>query len=102
MKQLAIGVLVSGGLDSCALVAEMSHRAKRVWPIYVSQGLRWENVELYWLKKFLKAARIKQPLTVLAVPMSDIYGSHWSTGKKTVPGVRSLDKAVYLPGRNLA
>jgi 7-cyano-7-deazaguanine synthase len=34
--------------------------------------------------------------------MEDLYGAHWSTGKKSVPGARSPDRAVYLPGRNMA
>src|SRR5438876_9831912 len=34
--------------------------------------------------------------------MADLYGAHWSTGKRAVPGGRSPDQAVYLPGRNMA
>lgn len=117
MKKGSIGVLVSGGLDSAALLAEMAARYKSVQPIYIRQGLAWESVELYWLKKYLlclrfgpgpklkRGARLDQVqisnLRVLSLPMGDVYGEHWSTGHGRVPGGRSRDEAVFLPGRNM-
>jgi 7-cyano-7-deazaguanine synthase len=97
-----ICVLVSGGLDSAVLVGELARR-QRVLPVYVRQGLAWEAVELHWLKRFLKALHNPRvlPLKILSLPMADVYGSHWSLGGKAVPGYRSDDRAVYLPGRNL-
>jgi 7-cyano-7-deazaguanine synthase len=125
MNKSSIVVLVSGGLDSAALVGEMAKR-HRVFPVYVRQGLAWESVELYWLKKFLAALSSSSspvvagrgstmPLVVLDLPMSDLYANHWSVAEKAlpagaarqgatrrrVPGARSPDKAVYLPGRNM-
>ena len=38
-------VLVSGGLDSDVLAAELARRGPVV-PVYVRQGLAWEAVEL--------------------------------------------------------
>jgi 7-cyano-7-deazaguanine synthase len=99
----AIAVLVSGGLDSCVLAGELS-RKRTVYPIYIRQGLVWEDVELYWLRQFLKTLsnpRIK-PLQLFSLPMGDVYGKHWSVGNGKVPGHRSDDREVYLPGRNLA
>src|ERR1051326_321915 len=100
----SVCILVSGGLDSDVLLAEASALHQKVWPLYIRQGLAWENVELYWLKKFLRAIRNPRlkPLQILSVPMGDLYGGHWSTGRGLPPGARSADKAVYLPGRNLA
>ncbi len=96
-------VLVSGGLDSCVLVAELAKEAQVVWPIYIRQGLRWEVTELFWLKKYLKALRLRslQPLKIFHEPMAELYGKHWSTGGKVVPGPRTPDEAVFLPGRNM-
>lgn len=96
-------VLVSGGLDSDVLLWETSRSYSRVYPVYVQQNLAWESTELYWLKRFLKRlpGRTIQPLVVLSNPMNDVYGKHWSTGHGAVPGARSADKTVYLPGRNL-
>ncbi len=110
-------MLASGGLDSDVLLAEAAQRYARVWPVYIRQGLVWENAELFWLKRFLKAMRAPhplppprggrvqgggvQPLSIFALPMSDVYGAHWSTGHKPAPGARTRDKAVYLPGRNM-
>jgi 7-cyano-7-deazaguanine synthase len=103
MKPSSIAVLTSGGLDSAVLLGELARRKSRVYPIYVRQGLAWENAELYWLRRFIRAfghSRI-QALQVMELPMADIYGKHWSTGKGAVPGARSHDRQVYLPGRNL-
>jgi 7-cyano-7-deazaguanine synthase len=104
MGKSSVGVLVSGGLDSDVLLAEMTRRYPVVWPIYIRQKLAWETVELYWLQKFLAAipgTRV-QPLQILSLSMTDVYGDHWSTGRRPVPGATSPDAAVYLPGRNLA
>ena len=103
-KQSSVCVLVSGGLDSAVLLAEAARKYRPVWPLYIRQGLLWEKTEQYWLNRFLWAIRIPgiKPLQVLSAPMADLYGAHWSTGKRPVPGVRTRDQAVYLPGRNMA
>ena len=132
----SICVLVSGGLDSDVLLSELAQTYRKVWPIYIRQGLAWENVELYGLRRYLKSITLTpipsplsmergkkqyknrtlsllkgeggqrpgegvQPLVILSLPMRDLYGRHWSTGTGAVPGRRSRDSAVYLPGRNL-
>jgi 7-cyano-7-deazaguanine synthase len=104
MRKSSVCVLVSGGLDSDALVGLAAQQYERVYPVYVVQGLRWERVEQYWLRRFLKAFDHPRVAAVRAIhlPMRDLYGRHWSTGHGTIPGARTPDRAVYLPGRNLA
>jgi len=41
-----------------------------------------------------------KPLALFKLPLEDLYGRHWSLGHKPVPGARTRDAAVYLPGRN--
>lgn len=101
-----IAVLISGGVDSCILLSELSPKFDRVYPLYVKNGLLWENVELYWLKRFIKA--IQRPssasigkIMILKLPIQDIYDSHWSLTGRNVPGYEANDPSVYLPGRNL-
>src|SRR6185437_3877144 len=103
MSSPSVAVLVSGGLDSDVLFADIAERYGNVLPIYIRQGLAWETVELHWLRRFLNALNNPaiRPLRVLQVPMADVYGAHWSVRGSRVPGKRSPDKAVYLPGRNL-
>ncbi|MBI4432775.1 MAG: 7-cyano-7-deazaguanine synthase [Candidatus Omnitrophica bacterium] len=96
-------VLVSGGVESAVLLSDALHRYDRVTPLYIRNGLRWENAELFHLKKLIRSFRSPgmAPLEILELPMSDVYGKHWSTTGSSVPGFTSPDEAVYLPGRNV-
>ena len=99
----SIAVLVSGGLDSSVLLAELLRHGDAVQPIYVSSGLRWEAVERYWLRRFLRAlpAPRLQRLVELTLPASDVYRTHWSISGKGTPGYDAPLDSNYLPGRNL-
>jgi len=99
----AVCALVSGGLDSSVMLAELARRYHKVYPVFIRYGLVWEMAELQHLKKFLRSAKIPrvQPLMVLDLPVLDLYGAHWSTTGRKVPHARTRDEAVYLPGRNL-
>lgn len=97
-------ILVSGGLDSAILLADMvNHKFPMVWPVFVQCGLYWEKTELEYLRKFINA--IKAPnlaeLIILDVPVGDLYKDHWSLTGINVPDVKSPDEAVFLPGRNV-
>ena len=95
-------VLVSGGLDSAALMRRLLAQGGRVVPLYLRCGLRWEPAELSWLRRFLRAVRSPRldSLVIVDMPLRSLYGSHWSLTGRRVPGRRSADAAVYLPGRN--
>jgi 7-cyano-7-deazaguanine synthase len=96
-------VLTSGGVDSVVLLLWALARFQQVHPVYIRFGLTWEKAELAALKKLLAAVRRPglAPLTVLDSPAADLYGDHWSLSGRKVPGYRSRDESVYLPGRNL-
>jgi 7-cyano-7-deazaguanine synthase len=96
-------VLLSGGLDSAVLLRWALRRHRPVHPFYARCGLRWERAELHSLRRLLRAVRRPglRPLTVADLPVAALYGRHWSLSGKRVPGYRSPDAAVYLPGRNL-
>ncbi len=99
----AVGVLVSGGVESAALLSEALRRYQRVYPIYVRKGLKWEEAELSSLKGLLKAVQTDPlaKLTILDVPVAEIYAHHWSVTQSGTPSFKAPDAAVYLPGRNL-
>jgi len=99
----SLAVLVSGGLDSAILLAETLPYHRAVWPLYVQFGLVWEKAELEHLGKFLDAIRepTLRALTVLDMPVGDLYGKHWSLTGIDVPPAGTPDSAVYLPGRNV-
>lgn len=97
-------VLVSGGLDSAILLAEMVEKQiPKVYPIFIRCGLHWENTELAYLKKFTNAIKSKnlENLVILDVPVGDLYKNHWSLTAKNVPDLNTPDEAVFLPGRNV-
>lgn len=95
-------VLISGGIESAYLLLRGSI-AGTVHPLYIRCGLRWESAELHWLRRLLGAVRSRaiRPLSILDLPVSDLYREHWSLSGRKVPGARTRDDAVYLPGRNL-
>ncbi len=99
----ASAALVSGGLDSGALLALMAGRGP-VHPIYVRAGLPWEQQELAALNAFVAAMVNRgirlEPIVELSVGGETLYGDHWSLSGQ-VPGYDEPDEAVYLPGRNV-
>jgi 7-cyano-7-deazaguanine synthase len=97
-----VGLLVSGGLDSCILLAHLLASGRRVQPFYVQSGLHWQRDELWALRAFsitIDCNRL-EPLVVFDMPLRDLYGHHWSITGRDVPAADSRDEAVYLPGRN--
>jgi 7-cyano-7-deazaguanine synthase len=97
-----IGVLVSGGLDSCILLGHLLEQGDRVQPFYIRSRLVWQREELGAVKRFLRAMRSRQlaRLVILDLPMADLYRDHWSVTGREAPGLGSPDHAVFLPGRN--
>ena len=100
----SVCVLVSGGMDSSVLVNDALGRYDEVTPVYVRNHLRWEDTEIFCLKNFLRCLRQQnlKPLVILELTMRDLYESHWSITGIKIPGGKSKDDSVYLPGRNIA
>ncbi len=96
-------VLVSSGLDSAVLLV---HEAAQydVRPVYVRSGLTWETAELRMLSQLLASPAMAgrlQPLTVVDMPMGDVYPSdHWALAGRP-PAYDTPDADVYLMGRNV-
>jgi 7-cyano-7-deazaguanine synthase len=96
--------MASGGVDSAILVADQAGHGHVVHPVYIRFGLAWEQVEEAHLRQFLDALPrqlVVRPLTVLELPIADVYGAHWSVSGTDTPDDTTPDEAVYLPGRNL-
>ena len=96
-------MLASGGADSSILLVDQAAQGRIVWPVYIRFGLAWEGVEETYLRRFLDAVSAQwaiRPLTVLELPIADVYGSHWSVSGTDAPDDTTPDEAVYLPGRN--
>jgi len=98
----AVGVLMSGGLDSAILTGHFLAEGRKVQPFYVRCGHYWESTEAAAAEKFLDAIRRPEllPLVTLDLPMRDVYGDHWSMTGSNIPSAKTPDDAVFLPGRN--
>jgi 7-cyano-7-deazaguanine synthase len=94
------------------LLHELAKSYRKIYPVFVRQGLVWEAVELRHLRRYLHsldASTLQRlpasagfnALTLLSLPVRDLYGEHWSITGRNVPGAKTRDKSVYLPGRNL-
>ena len=98
-----VAVLVSGGMDSCAMLADIvSHTPAH--PIYVRSGMAWEDAEVAALTRFLSAIESEnlRRLTVLEAPVAPLLGTHhWSMSPDAVPEYDAPDETVYIPGRNI-
>jgi 7-cyano-7-deazaguanine synthase len=97
-------VLASGGLDSSVLLADLARKERRVFPVFVRAGLRWERIELAILRKFIAALRRDniEAVAVLEFATADISRDHWSVSGKAVPGYRASLTSNYILGRNLS
>ena len=102
-KNNNVCVLTSGGIESSVLLSDALTRYEKVTPVYIKNHLRWEDAEIFWLKKFIRNLRSEklQSLQILDLTMRDVYDAHWSITGIKVPGAVSKDEAVYLPGRNI-
>jgi len=94
---------MSSGLDSAVLlVHEAAHHEVR--PLYVRCGLAWEAAELRMLSRLVAAPELRgrlQPLTVVEMPMHDVYPpDHWAIAGRP-PAYDTPDADVYLMGRNI-
>jgi len=99
---MPIGLLLSGGLDSCILLGHLLERGHRVQPFYVRSGLAWQAAELPAAEQFARAVASPElaKVVILDLPLGDLYEDHWSLTGRNVPDALSADEAVYLPGRN--
>jgi 7-cyano-7-deazaguanine synthase len=102
LQQPATGLLLSGGIDSAVLLAQLLERGSRVVPFYVRTGCVWDECELAAVKRFVAAVPDEElaDLVVLEMPLADLYGDHWSISGRGVPDDQTPDEAVFMPGRN--
>ncbi len=98
----SIGVLVSGGLDSCVLTAQLLKQGLQVQPFHIQSDLCWHEEEWRAVNRFLDLIRSPDlcRLVTLEMPLADLYEDHWSVTRQNTPSAGTADDAVFLPGRN--
>lgn len=108
MSEKYSAVLLSGGLDSAVLLADVAARVReggggRVMPLYVSVGFAWEREEIRIASALLATAPFAgvPDLTVLSFDMRDVFpASHWAVDG-TPPAYDTPDEDVFIDGRNV-
>ena len=104
MPASQVCALVSGGVDSAALIERLDKSGRLVQPLYVRCGYRWERAELSSLRRLLAAMASPnlKPLDCVDAPAKQFAREdHWGFTGRRVPGARSADAEVFLPGRNI-
>ena len=101
-SERTVGLLLSGGLDSCVLLGHLLAQGCVVQPFYVCCRLAWEREERAAAAAFLAAVASSRlrPLVTFQQPVDDLYGPHWSVTGRGAPQADTPDEAVYLHGRN--
>jgi len=96
------GLLISGGVDSAILLAQLLEGGTRVQPLYVRTGCAWESAERRAIDRLVEtlADEALEPVVDLDMPVADLYGDHWSVTGRNVPDETTPDEAVFLWGRN--
>ncbi len=94
-------VLISGGVTSYALLDDCAKKYLSVVPVYIQSGFRWEEAELFWLKKFLRYRKQEniEPLQFVYLPLKDVYMTHWSNTGLRSPSGKELYSSILLPER---
>ncbi len=103
-KKNSVVLMASGGLDSSILLAEAASRGKRVYPLFIHAGLRFQASQLKALKRFIRALNRKNiaPVTEVSLPANPLFpAAHWALSGKKIPAFQSPDGSCYLPGWNL-
>lgn len=102
-EEKKVVALVSGGVDSLAMVYKLLQEGYVVYPLYVRFGFLWEKAEIHYLSKW--KARIRnekfQKPEIVSLNLGNFYRGHWGETGEEVPDASSPDSAVYIPARNV-
>jgi 7-cyano-7-deazaguanine synthase len=94
--------MLSGGIDSAVMLGELLLSGRQIVPFYVRTGCVWQECEIAAVERFLAkmACPALAKLVILAMPVADLYGNHWSVTGDGPPDRFTTDEAVFMPGRN--
>jgi len=95
-----IGVLLSGGLDSCVLAGRLLALGFSVQPFYIRCGLAWEDAEQQGVGRFLEALRGRES-AVSPSPATNSRSKETDSaaGERIAPGT---ELAVKTPRAEIA
>jgi 7-cyano-7-deazaguanine synthase len=101
--EIPLVVLFGGGVESTTLVKQFLSEGETVWPIYACWGLRWEECELSFSRRFCEAnacARLL-PLAVIRHARQDVMDDHWAITGVGIPRAGDPSSSLEIPMRNL-
>lgn len=97
-------ILASGGVDSSILLALEAEKGRKILPVFIKAGFRFEAAQRRALGRFLRKLGHRNigPVTELSVAARDFFPkNHWAFSGRDIPPLTSPDGSCYLPGWNL-
>jgi 7-cyano-7-deazaguanine synthase len=101
--EVPLVILFGGGIESTTLVKRFLAEGKAVWPVYQHWGLRWEDCELAYSRRFCQAFACERlhPLTEIRCSPPDALAGHWARTGAEVPRAGAPPGSLEIPLRNL-
>jgi 7-cyano-7-deazaguanine synthase len=101
--QLPVVLLFGAGIESTMLVKRLLGEGKVVAPVYEHWGLRWEDCERAYARRFCEANACGGllPLSEINYSHRDVLDGHWSVSGVNFPRAGDSFQALEIPLRNL-
>jgi 7-cyano-7-deazaguanine synthase len=95
-------VLLGGGIESTLLVKQLLRSGVPVLPMHVRCGLRWEDCEALYIRRFCQANACAGllPLVEIEAACAELLEGHWSVTGSRIPRAGDAPSSLEIPERN--
>jgi 7-cyano-7-deazaguanine synthase len=102
-EQVPLVVLFGCGVESTTLVKRFLTEGRAVWPVYEHWGLRWEDCELSYARRFCQANECPHlyPLMEIRHSHQEAMSGHWALTGLNIPHTGDSGLSLEIPQRNL-
>jgi 7-cyano-7-deazaguanine synthase len=103
LTAIPLVILFGGGIESTSLVKHFLRKGKTVLPVHEHWGLRWEDCELRYARRFCQANACDRlhPLIEIRHSPDDVLNQHWSITGVKIPQAGDPPPSLEIPVRNL-
>ena len=98
-----VAVLLGGGIESTALVDRYLASRCRVTPVHISCGLRWDDAELGFVRRFVASRRNGNlnALIEIRISLDGFLNGHWASNGNGEAAPCGSPLSLEIPHRNL-